>query len=114
MAPRSLPAPSRTHHPSTEQRWRDRVVAWQRSGLTADVFVADKPYSASTLHWWSSRLRRAVPPTFVELRPRPAVEGPRVAADLLVEVGAARVRVTSDFDPALLAAVVRALSEPSR
>ncbi len=77
MAPRSLSAPSRTHYPSTEQRWRERVVAWQRSGLTADVIVADKPYSASTLHWWSSRLRRAATPTFVELRLRIPGQAPQ-------------------------------------
>lgn len=98
---------------STQDLWRGRVTAWQRSGLTADAFCADKPFAASTLRWWASRLRRAPAPTFVELRPSRAVVVPP-PTELVVEVGAARVRLTPGFDPALLGAVVAALAGGAR
>ena len=104
VSPKPLPTA-----PSTEDLWRGRVSAWRRSGLTVDAFCADKPYAASTLRWWSSRLRRAPAPSFLELRPRGAVVAVS-PAELVVEVGAARVRVASGFDPALLASVVAALA----
>ena len=106
---------SRKHlaSPATEQRWRDVLRAWRASGLTADAFSADKAFSAGTLRWWSSRLRDDPVPTFVALRPRaPTVAAP--TAHLVVEVGAARVRVADGFDPALLSAVVRSLAEAAR
>lgn len=113
MAPQPPKAPASTL--STEQRWRERIAAWHRSGLTAHAFTADKPYATSTLRWWSSRLRRAAPMAFIEVRPRSsATDSPYPPSCLLVEVGAARVRVTPGFDPALLTAVVRALSEGAR
>ncbi len=100
--------------PSTAQRWRERVGAWRASGLTADAFASGKAFSASTLRWWSSRLGRAPAVTFLELLPRPPSAAPELPRDLVVEVGAARVRVAPGFDPSLLAAVVRALAEGAR
>lgn len=88
--------------------------AWRASGLTADAFAAGKSFSAGTLRWWSSRLGRAPSVTFLELLPRPAVAAPEPPRDLVIEVGAARVRVATGFDPTLLAAVVRALAEEAR
>ena len=108
VSPKSPPTLS-----STEDLWRGRVTAWQRSGLTADVFCADKPFAASTLRGWSSRLRRSRAPTFLELRPSTAVLA-APPAELLVEIGAARVRVAAGFDPALLGAVVAALAGGAR
>ncbi|MBP7551020.1 MAG: hypothetical protein KA761_12090 [Gemmatimonadaceae bacterium] len=92
---------------STADLWRDRVATWQRSGLSADDFCEDQPYAASTLLGWSSRLRRTTATTFIELRPRKPVVAR--STELVVEIGAARVRVAPGFDPALLAAVVTAL-----
>ena len=100
--------------PTTVQRWRERVGSWQASGLTADAFASDQPFSAGTLRWWSSRLGRAPAATFLELLPRPATSAPEPPRDLLIEVGAARVRVAPGFDPTHLAAVVRALAEGAR
>ena len=99
--------------PSTVQRWQERVAAWRASGLTADAFASGKAFSASTLRWWSSRLKRAPTVTFLKLLARPAA-APEPPRDLVIEVGAARVRVVSGFDPSLLAAVVRALAEGVR
>ena len=108
VSPKRLPT-----SPSTEDLWRGRVVAWQRSGLTVDTFCADKPFAASTLRWWSSRLRRAPAPAFLEFRPRTAALA-TPPAELVVEVGSARIRVTSGFDPVLLGAVVAALAGGAR
>ena len=90
-----------------ESLWAERVRAWRASGLPAPEFSYGKGFASSTLRYWSSRLRRFDIPQFVPLVRRPAAEAP--ASELLVEVGAARVRVTPGFDAALLADVVRAL-----
>ena len=100
--------------PSTVQRWRERVGAWRASGLTAEAFASGEAFSASTLRWWSSRLGRAPSVTFLELLPRPSASAPEAPRDLVIEVGAARVRVAPGFDPTLLAGVVRALAEGAR
>ena len=110
---KALAAPSRARPETTEQRWRERVRAWRESGLTADEFVAGRDFAAGTLRWWSSRLGPAETPRFVRVVPRTAAQS-AVARDLTIEIGAARIRVGTDFDPALLARVVRALSESSR
>ena len=57
---------------------------------------------------------RAPSVAFLELVPRPAAAAPELPCDLVIEVGAARVRVPPGFDPTLLAAVVRALTEGAR
>ncbi len=38
--------------------WKSRVTAWKASGQTADVFAASHDFTAGTLRWWASRLRR--------------------------------------------------------
>jgi hypothetical protein len=52
----------------------------------------------------------------VQVVPKSQGEGslPAEVASLFVEVGAARVRVTAGFDPAVLSQVVRALSGVAR
>ncbi len=107
-----LPKPHPTSS-STEDLWHARVAAWRSSGQTVSAFCADKPFAASTLRWWSSRLRRSPAQSFLELRPREAVVAVPHAG-IVVEIGAARVRVLPGFDPALLASVLAALSGGSR
>lgn len=82
--------------------------------MTAEAFSSGKAFSASTLRWWSSRLERAPSVPFLELVPRPVPAAAEPPRDLVVEVGAARVRVAPGFDTSLLAAVVRALAEGTR
>ena len=43
--------------PSTTDLWRARVAACRHSGKTAEKFCEGEPFEASTLLWWSSRLR---------------------------------------------------------
>lgn len=38
--------------------WEKRVADWKRSGLTAEVFAAQRGLKPRTLLWWSSTLRR--------------------------------------------------------
>jgi hypothetical protein len=92
---------------TTEDVWAKRVETWRASGETADVFAQDKGFEGSTLRWWSSRLGRAVQPGFLRLVPKACA--PQVDAEVVVEVGHARVRVKAGFDVTLLAEVVAAL-----
>ncbi len=85
----------------------ERVRAWRASGQDAGTFAADMGYAASTLRWWSSQVGRDERVRMVPVVTRPSswIGAPEV----VVEIGAARVRVTSGFDAALLSEVVRAL-----
>ncbi len=95
---------------TTEQRWRERVLAWRASGQTADEYAEPRGFAGGTLRWWSSRLGAMTAPRFVQLVPRPPVLAP-ATTDVVVEVGHARIRVSAGFDAALLADVVRALGK---
>jgi hypothetical protein len=92
---------------TTRQKWVERVRAWHASGQDAGAFAAGKGYEPSTLRWWSSRLGREETLRIVPVVAR--ASSAEVRGDVVVEVGGARVRVTSGFDGALLAQVVRAL-----
>jgi hypothetical protein len=117
----------------TEAKWVERIREWRASGLSAEDFAPSKGCKASTLRWASSLLRRAakspVPsmpssaeshsgarperrtrssgeaPRFLPVRTRPRTE----AVEMVVEIGAARIRVLRGFDVTLLSEVVRAL-----
>jgi hypothetical protein len=103
----------RTRDPDLDARWRERVEAWRSSGRGAAQFAAQNGFSTSALTGWSSKLR---------LRPAPRPSAPAFVAvvrkdvapvrELVVEVAGARVK--QGFDPALLAAVVRAIGGASR
>ena len=86
------------------------MVGWRASGLSAATYADRRGYSAASLLRWSKRGAGAEPeaPRFVrvEVVPSSSVGG----AELVVEVGDARVRVARRFDAALLRAVVDALS----
>ncbi|HEX3596619.1 MAG TPA: hypothetical protein VHU80_16020 [Polyangiaceae bacterium] len=99
----------------TEAKWRSRVAEWRASGLTAETFASGKGYEASTLRFWSSRLRhkedvvRPAPEAVVAMAQ--VVRTPSVARDeaLTIAIGRARVVVTRGFDAELLRTVVDAL-----
>jgi hypothetical protein len=44
---------------SNEKHWPARVDAWRASGMSAQEFCKQRGYSATTLYWWSSQLKRA-------------------------------------------------------
>jgi hypothetical protein len=97
---------------AAEAMWRERVRQWRESGKTMREFVRGQEFAAATLRYWSSRLERSQAPQFVRVVPKTTVT--TAAPGLVVEVGSARVRVASDFDPALLAQVVRTLAGDAR
>jgi hypothetical protein len=123
----------------TEAKWVERIREWRASGLSAENFARTKGYKASTLCWAASQLRRAAEvaaptsprsgeaqggglaeqqtpssskaPRFLPVRPRAAE---MTVAEMVVEIGAARVRLLRGLDASLLGDVVRALGGTSR
>jgi hypothetical protein len=99
---------------ATEEKWRTRVAEWRESGMTAEEFASGRGFEASTLRFWSSRLRHveetssASEPTVAMAR---VVRASPVARDAGIEVvvGGARVVLTAGFDAELLREVVAAL-----
>ena len=100
---------------SNRAKWEERVRAWRASGLPAEEFATSRGFAEATLKWWSYRLRKQQAPKFIELVPKVAAApvASRVA-EIVVEVGGARVRVAPGFDDALLGEVVRALASAAR
>jgi hypothetical protein len=85
------------------------VHQWKASGLSALAFARRHGFSPANLPRWAARLDSSPAPapaalTFVRLETTPRVP-------LVVEVGSVRVRVEPGFDPALLRAVVSALTD---
>jgi hypothetical protein len=95
---------------ATRAKWQERVQAWRTSGESARAFAEKRGYAPATLRYWSSRLGTAEAPRFLRLVPKaPPATASASPSELVVEVGAARVRVAVGFDPALLADLVTAL-----
>jgi hypothetical protein len=120
----------------TRAKWAERIRQWRDSGQSAEEFAAGKDYEASALRWAASQLREekerltmplartsgrsrvaasvvpaAAGTQFMQVRVRQA-EAP--SAEMTVEVGGARIRVTRGVDMGLLGDVVRALQGGSR
>ena len=102
--------------PRTKAKWSTHVAAWQASGESARAFAARHGLSASMLYARARELASSPAPRIVQVVPKSQGEGslPAEVGSLFVEVGAARVRVTAGFDPAVLSQVVRALSGGAR
>jgi len=113
--------------------WARRVAAWRVSGRTSTQFAEGQDFSAGSLRYWSSRLRRtakqpianvavkgekrvALARVVVASRPSEtrALEHVAEPAALVVEVGAAKVCVRPGFDASLLRAVLTTLQEALR
>lgn len=102
-----------------ESEWPARVSAWRASGKSAPEFCADKDYSATTLYWWASRLKREGQPRVrrksTSLRLARVVRTPPDEtpnqAPIVLQVGPARLEIGRGADPATLSHVLAALSE---
>lgn len=96
-------------HPRRSLAQRAALVhQWKASGLSAFAFAKLHGFAPQNLSRWAANLPSATTSTalsFVRLE-----AAPRLAAPLVLEVGLARVRVETGFDPALLRAVVSALA----
>jgi transposase len=116
----------------TREKWAERVREWRASGLTAEAFAEGKDYEASSLRWADSQLKgkragrsprrrgpaetasAGVASPIVRFLPVRVGKSPRVAPDVVVEVGGARIRVGRGADLALVGDVVRALQGGGR
>ncbi len=104
---------------ATELKWAERVREWKASGELAEDYARGRGFTASTLRWWSSRVRRGVMTAETSRSPRAAsVRMARVvrsrasesdAPSMTIRIGAARVEVRRGFDRGLLREVVEAL-----
>jgi hypothetical protein len=101
---------------ASASEWAQRVAAWRSSGKSAAAFSDKHGYSAKSLQWWSSELRRrgqAALPSEPEVRlarvVRSRSEAPSSAPSVVVSVGEARVEVRAGVDRATLELVLGAL-----
>ena len=99
-------------------RWRSCVEDWRRSGERVTAYARSHGVVPSTFRGWIRRLEQVerATPRFVQLVPRralvPSLAGETTSdAALVIELGAACVRVGRGFDRELLAEVVSALRE---
>jgi hypothetical protein len=117
----------------TQEKWAERIREWRAGGRSAEEFAAGRGYTASALRWAASQLQgsirrpkatagagtrasrqrtsegvatQAPAPRLLPVRIR---QPESVAAELIIEVGGARVRVSRGADLALVGDVVRAL-----
>ena len=99
---------------ATEKRWRERVAAWARSGLSCKQYAAKAGVHPGTLAGWKSKLasRKAdtdTAPGFVEVTEQLAVDtGPEDGVIELV-VGKAVVRVRGRIETEVLTRVLDVL-----
>lgn len=126
----------------TRAKWAERIREWRASGLSAEEFAAGQDYEPASLRWAASQLQPERQPgastasrsgpkaprrrRSAETSPAPPSEAPRflpvrlrrrpepALAEMIVEVGGARIRVSSGVDVALLGDVVRALQGVGR
>ena len=112
---------------STSADWAKRVERWKDSGLSAKEFAAQTGLNASTLTYWSWKLRAGVAkepadrgtspertarrstkasPRFVEVST--SIEASSTALELVLNRGII-LRVPTGFDEATLMRAVRAL-----
>src|SRR5512142_1083389 len=98
-----------------------RVAEWKASGLTSRKYCEGKPFTAGGLRHWAYRLGAGQSPEASPVRIAKVVRIPRakapaaadgrarVAPELILEVGPARIEVRTGFDRATLAAVLDVL-----
>lgn len=116
--------------PQRQSLWADRIRSWKASGRSADSFARELGFSGQALRYWTQRLglndstatasppsKKKTPPSPPNPPPPPPRFVPVVSTklpssdELLLELGAVRLRVRKGFDPDLLRSVVLTLSE---
>lgn len=104
---------------TTTETWAKRVEAWRASGKRAEEFSRYEGYAASTLRWWSSKLKHEMPapPRAPEVRlarvvrtvtaaPAPALASPFAAIMIDVTSTSVRIAVGAGADRETLAMVL--------
>lgn len=105
----------------TKAEWAERVKRWGKSGLGREEFAEGEGINAKRLTWWRWKLRteasaapKREPVRFLPVRVVGEAMVTTVAAESAVEVllGNGRtVRVSSGFDAATLARVLKIATE---
>jgi hypothetical protein len=100
--------------------WAQRVEAWRASGKSAAEYCEKREYTAKSLQWWASRLRRrglaasegeaTVTLARVVRSPHQAIHAAQ-GASIVVTLGEARVEVSAGADRAALSMVLQALRD---
>jgi hypothetical protein len=111
-----MPGGSKLAGMSNDSEWPARVSAWRASGKSAPEFCADKDYSATTLYWWASRLKR-------DGQPKPRHKPMRLArvvrkapdeaskhAPIVLQIGPARLEIGLGADQTTLSNLLLALA----
>jgi len=104
-----------------ERLWRGRIKAWKASGKSAARFAEGEEITASSLLYWSRRLKAASPaagatpesskPTFAQVVPRGMVpKGSVASAGIVLEVGGVSIRPGRTDIPAVVGAQTEQLS----
>lgn len=88
--------------------WNEHIEQFQASGQSAAAWCRENNIKVHQLRYRLHRANNKENRTGTSWLPLPPDEPNRPA--LLIKVGAAAIEVTPGFDPALLRAVVRALS----
>jgi hypothetical protein len=102
----------------TQSKWVERVREWMASGRSASDYAEGKGFAASTLVWWSSRIRNgtlgseaASAASGSQVRMARVVRGARPSSSLTLRVAGALIEVRTGFDGRLLREVVEALGD---
>ena len=92
------------------ETWRKHVARWRASGQTVPEYCRENGLAVSTMRY---RIRREAAAPTIRLarvkRMASPIVAPAPAAAVVIEVGAARVRVESGVDEATLSTVLAAL-----
>jgi transposase len=112
-----MPGGAKLASMTNESEWPARVSAWRASGKSAREFCVDKDYSATTLYWWASRLKRdgQAKPRHKPMRlarvVRKAPEEASKHAPIVLQIGPARLEIGRGADQTTLSNVLLALAQ---
>ena len=93
-------------------RWRELVLAQQRSGLSLRAFAARHGVSPNTLAYWKYKRGRGRAPAAAQLVPVEVIGEVSPSSELVVELADARVRVPAGCDPERAARLIALLLRP--
>ena len=96
-----------------QQQWSEHIADWEASGLTQSIFCQQHNLSYATFVYWRSYFKKQGQqqqlPVAVNFLPVNIRQPNRTGLTLMIN-GLHGIDIQQDFDPVLLADVVRALS----
>lgn len=101
---------TKSEREAAQHQWEGLVADFRASGLSGPRWCAQKGFKLRQLRYWVGKFRAADPhgsaTTWVAVTPPVAI----APSGLTIRIGVAEMRVDPGCDPALLEAVIRALS----